>query len=213
LRTRIEEGEIEELPLVVKADADGSVEALSDSFHKLSTDEVQVRVIHQGVGGISETDVMLAQASGAIIVGFHVRPDRNSREAAEEAGVEIRLYEIIYEAVEDIKQGLEGLLKPDIKEEILGTLEVRDTFRVPRTGMIAGCMVTEGVILRSSTVRLIRESVPIYEGRVRSLRRFKEDVQEVREGFECGAGLENFDDIKVGDIIEVYEKTELARTL
>ena len=213
VRTRIEEGEIEELPLIVKGDTDGSVEALSDSFHKLSTDEVQIRVIHQGVGGINETDVMLAQASNAIVVGFHVRPDRNAREAADQTGVEIRLYEVIYEAVEDIKQGLEGLLKPEIKEEITGTLEVRDTFRIPRVGAVAGCMVVDGIIMRSSIVRLIRDSVTVYDGRVGSLRRFKDDVSEVKEGFECGVGLENFNDVKVGDIIEVYEKEEIARTL
>ena len=213
VRTQIEEGEIEELPLVVKADTDGSMEAVSDSFHKLSTDEVQVKVIHQGVGGITETDVMLAQASSAIIIGFHVRPDRNAREAAEVAGVEIRLYDIIYEAVEDIRQGLEGLLKPEIREEILGTLEVRDTFRIPRAGTIAGCMVTEGEIHRGSSVRLVRDGVAVYDGRVASLRRFKDDVREVKEGFECGVGLENFQDIKIGDVIEVYERTEIARTL
>jgi translation initiation factor IF-2 len=213
VRTRIEEGEIRELPLIVKADTDGSVEAVSDSFQKLSTDEVQVRVIHQGVGGVSESDVMLAQASGAIIIGFHVRPDRNAREAAEEAGVEIRLYEIIYEAVEEIKQGLEGLLAPDIKEEVLGTVEVRETFKVTGAGTIAGCMVTEGMISRNSTVRLVRDGVPVYEGRVGSLKRFKDDVREVKEGYECGVGLENFNDVKVGDIIEVFEKTEIARKL
>jgi translation initiation factor IF-2 len=213
VRTRIEEGEIEELPLIVKGDTDGSVEALSDSFHKLSTEEVQIRVIHQGVGGINETDVMLAQASNAIVVGFHVRPDRNAREAADQTGVEIRLYEVIYEAVEDIKQGLEGLLKPEIKEEITGTLEIRDTFRIPRVGAVAGCMVVDGIIKRSSIVRLIRDSVTVYDGRVGSLRRFKDDVSEVKEGFECGVSLENFNDVKVGDIIEVYEKEEIARTL
>ncbi|MFC1544224.1 translation initiation factor IF-2, partial [Gemmatimonadota bacterium] len=213
IRAKVEEGEISELPLIVKADTDGSVEALSDSLHKLSTDEVQIRVIHQGVGGITETDVMLAQASGAIIVGFHVRPDRNAREAAENADVEVRLYEIIYEAVEDIRQGLEGLLKPDIKEDILGSLQVRDTFRVPRIGMIAGCMVTEGTVVRNARARLVREGVGIYDGKVSSLKRFKEDVREVKEGFECGVGLENFNDIKVGDIIEIYERTEVARKL
>jgi len=213
VRARIEEGEIEELPLIVKVDTDGSVEALSDSFHKLSTDEVQVRVIHQGVGGINETDVMLAQASNAIVVGFHVRPDRNAREVADQTGVEIRLYDVIYEAVDEIKQGLEGLLKPEIKEEIVGTLEIRDTFRVPRVGSVAGCMVVAGVVKRVSLVRLIRDGVNVYDGKVESLRRFKDDVSEVREGLECGVGLENFNDIKVGDIIEVYEREEIARTL
>jgi len=213
VRAKIEEGEIEELPLIVKGDTDGSVEALSDSFHKLSTDEVQVRVIHQGVGGINETDVMLAHASNAIVVGFHVRPDRNAREVADQTGVEIRLYEVIYEAVDEIKQGLEGLLKPEIKEEIVGTLEIRDTFRIPRVGSVAGCMVVDGVVKRSSMVRLIRDGVNVYDGKVGSLRRFKDDVPEVREGFECGVGLENFNDIKVGDIIEVYEREEVARTL
>ena len=213
VRTRIDEGEIEELPLIVKGDTEGSVEALSDSFHKLSTEEVQVRVIHQGVGGINERDVTLAQASSAIVVGFHVRPDRNAREVAEEAGVEIRLYDIIYEAVEDIKQGLEGLLKPEIKEEITGTLEVRDTFRIPKVGAIAGCMVVDGEINRNSKVRLIRDGVVVFESRVGSLRRFKDDVKEVRSGFECGVGIENYNDAKVGDVIEVYQREEIARTL
>lgn len=213
VRTRIEEGEIEELPLIVKGDTDGSVEALSDSLHKLSTDEVQITVIHQGVGGINESDVMLAHASRAIVVGFHVRPDRNAREVAEQVGVEIRLYNIIYEAVEDIREGLEGLLKPEIKENVLGTLEVRDTFRIPRVGAIAGCMVTGGLIRRNSRIRLVREGISVYDGRVASLKRFKEDAKEVKEGFECGVGLENFNDVKVGDIIEVYEQEEIARTL
>jgi len=213
VRKKIEEGEIEALPLIVKGDTDGSVEALGDSLMKLSTDEVQVRVIHKGVGAINETDVMLAQASDAIIVGFHVRPARAAREAAEQAAIEIRTYDIIYEAVEDIRQGLEGLLKPLIEENVTGTLEVRDTFRVPRAGTIAGCMVVEGLIERKSRVRLVREGVVVYEGRVGSLKRFKDDVKEVKEGYECGVGLENFNDVKVGDVIEVYEREEIARTL
>ena len=213
VKTRIDEGEIVELPLIVKGDTDGSVEALSDSFHKLSTDEVQVRVIHQGVGGINERDITLAQASTAIVVGFHVRPDRNARKVAEETGVEIRLYDIIYEAVEDIRQGLEGLLKPEVKEEITGTLEVRDTFRIPKVGAIAGCMVVDGQISRNSKVRLVRDGIMVFDSRVGSLRRFKDDVKEVREGFECGVGIENFNDAKVGDIIEVYVREEIARTL
>lgn len=213
VRARIEGGEISELPLIVKADTEGSVEALSDSFHKLSTDEVKVKVIHQGVGGINESDVMLAQTSDAIIVGFHVRPDKNARDAAEQLSVEIRIYDIIYEAVEEIKLGLEGLLKPDIREEVTGSIEVRETYRVPKVGTIAGSMVTDGSITRSSKLRLIRDGVMIYDGRVRSLRRFKEDVQEVKQGFECGIGIENFNDIKVSDIIEVYEVEEIARKL
>ncbi len=213
VRARIEGGEISELPLIVKADTEGSVEALSDSFHKLSTDEVKVKVIHQGVGGINESDVMLAQTSDAIIVGFHVRPDKNARDAAEQLSVEIRIYDIIYEAVEEIKLGLEGLLKPDIREEVTGSIEVRETYRVPKVGTIAGSMVIDGSITRSSKLRLIRDGVMIYDGRVRSLRRFKEDVQEVKQGFECGIGIENFNDIKVSDIIEVYEVEEIARKL
>lgn len=213
VRARIEGGEISELPLIVKADTEGSVEALSDSFHKLSTDEVKVKVIHQGVGGINESDVMLAQTSGAIIVGFHVRPDKNARDAAEQLSVEIRIYDIIYEAVEEIKLGLEGLLKPDIREEVTGSIEVRETYRVPKVGTIAGSMVIDGSITRNSKLRLIRDGIMIYDGRVRSLRRFKEDVKEVKQGFECGIGIENFNDIKVGDIIEIYEVEEIARTL
>jgi len=213
LRARIEVGEVSELPLIVKADTDGSMEALSDSFHKLSTDEVKVKVIHQGVGGINESDVMLAQTSKAIIVGFQVRPDKNARDAAEQLSVEIRLYEVIYEAVEEIKQGLEGLLKPDIKEEVTSSIEVREIFRVPKVGTIAGSMVIEGTIVRKNKVRLIRDGIVIYDGRLGSLKRFKEDVKEVKQGFECGIGIENFNDIKVGDIIEAYEVEEIARTL
>ncbi len=213
VRARVESGELNELPIIVKGDTDGSVEALSDSLHKLSTEEVQVKVIHQGVGGITESDVLLAQTSDAIVVGFHVRPDRNAREAAEQMGVDIRLYEIIYEAVEEIKKGLEGLLKPEVKEEVLGTLEVRDTFRIPKAGTIAGCYVTEGLIRRNARVRLVRDGVVTYDGKVDSLKRFKDDAREVKEGFECGVGLENFNDIKVGDLIEVYEEQEIARTL
>jgi len=213
VRARIEQGEISALPLIVKADTDGSMEALSDSFHKLSTDEVMVKVIHQGVGGINESDVMLAQTSDAIIVGFHVRPDKNARDVAEQLKVEIRLYDIIYEAVEEIKLGLEGLLKPHINEEVTGTIEVREIFRVPKVGTIAGSMVVEGMITRKSKVRLVREGIVVYDGRVGSLRRFKEDAKEVKQGFECGIGIENFNDVKVGDLIEVYEIEEVARTL
>jgi len=179
----------------------------------LSNEEVQVRVIRQAVGQITETDVLLAATSGAIIVGFHVRPDSRAREAAEREGVEIRYYDVIYKAVEDVKQALEGLLKPELKETVIGAAEVREVFKLSKSGVIAGCMVTTGSVPRASKVRLIREGVNVWDGRILSLRRFKDDVREVQSGFECGIGLEGMNDLKVGDIIEAYKVEELARTL
>jgi translation initiation factor IF-2 len=180
---------------------------------QLSTSEVQVEIVHRGVGAISEGDILLAKASGAIIVGFHVRPDTNARAAAEREGVDIKLYRIIYEAVNDVRSALTGLLRPVEREVIIGEAEVRETFRVPRVGVIAGCYVRSGVINRQGRVRVVRQGVEVYDGAIASLRRFKDDVREVREGFECGIGIENFNDIKVGDVIECYRREEVARTL
>ena len=206
-------GQPRALRIVIKADQGGPAEALADALQQLSTAEVTVEVIHRGVGAITESDILLARASGAIIVGFHVRPDNNARAAAEREGVDIKLYKIIYEAVEDVKNALEGMLRPDEREVVLGEAEVRETFKVSRIGVIAGCSVRSGVINRQGRVRVIRDSVEIYDGTIGSLRRFKDDVREVREGFECGIGVENFNDLKVGDVIECYTKEQVARTL
>jgi translation initiation factor IF-2 len=206
-------GEKRTLRIVIKADQGGPAEALADALAQLSNDEVSVDVIQRGVGSINEGDILLARASGAIIIGFHVRPDNNARAAAEREGIDIRLYKVIYEAVEEVRAALEGMLKPEEREVVLGEAEVRETFKVPRIGLIAGCSVRSGVINRQGRARVIRDGVEIYDGNIGSLRRFKDDVKEVREGFECGIGIENFNDIKVGDIIECYRQEQVARTL
>jgi translation initiation factor IF-2 len=206
-------GQARTLRIVIKADQGGPAEALADALAQLSNEEVSVEVIHRGVGAITESDILLARASGAIIVGFHVRPDNNARSAAEREGVEIKLYKIIYEAVEDVRSALEGMLRPEEREVVLGEAEVRELFKVPKMGVIAGCSVRSGVINRTGRVRVMRDSVEIYDGNISSLRRFKDDVKEVREGFECGIGVENFNDIKVGDVLECYRKEQVARTL
>lgn len=204
---------IQELAIVVKGDVDGSVEALADSLMKLSTNEVKIRVIHKGVGAIAESDILLAAASRALIIGFHVRPHLNARRLAEQEKVEIRLYSIIYDAINEIKSALEGMLEPTMSEEVIATIEVRDIFKVPKVGLIAGCFVLDGKITRNNKVRLIRDGVSIFNGTLASLKRFKEDVREVDHGFECGIGLENFNDIKVGDMIEAYKIVETKRKL
>jgi translation initiation factor IF-2 len=207
------EGEVRELNIVLKADTQGSLEAMTDALEKLSTDEVRVRIIHKGVGAVGESDVMLAQASQAVVVGFNVRPDRGAREVAESEGIDVRLYRVIYQAVEDIKNALSGLLAPAEEEVELGRAEVRATFSVPKLGRVAGCYVTDGTIQRGARARLVRDGAVVYEGRIASLRRFKDDVREVQEGFECGIGLENFQDVKEGDLIEAFEIREVARSL
>ncbi len=206
-------GEARQLRLLIKADQGGPAEALADALGQLSNQEVQVDIIHRGVGAIAESDILLAKASGAIIIGFHVRPDNNARAAAEREGVEIKLYRIIYDAVADVKAALEGLLRPEEREVVFGEAQVRDTFKVARVGTIAGCMVRSGVINRRGRVRVIRDGVEIYDGSIASLRRFKDDVTEVKEGYECGIGIEHFNDIKVGDVFECYRTEEVARTL
>lgn len=210
---KIQEGEVKELSVVVKGDVDGSVEALSDALMRLSNAEVKINVIHRGIGGISESDVLLAAASGAVIVGFHVRPNVQARRLAEHEVVDIRLYNIIYDAINDFKKALEGLLEPEIKEEVVATVEVREIFKVPKVGIAAGCYVHDGRVNRNSKVRLVRDGVQIFEGSVGSLKRFKDDVREVESGFECGMSLENFNDIKVGDIIEAFKIIEVERKL
>ena len=210
---RIAVGNFQELNVIVKGDVDGSVEALSDSLIRLSTEEIQVNVIHKAVGQISESDVVLAAASDAIIIGFQVRPALPARRLAEKEGVEIRLYSIIYDAIEEVKSAMEGMLSPEIKEEITANVEVQQVFKISKVGTIAGCMVTEGKIKRSNKVRVIRDGIVIHSGVLGSLKRFKDDVKEVVSGLDCGLNIENFNDVQVGDIIEAYEETEIKKTL
>jgi translation initiation factor IF-2 len=213
LLRRQERHGIPELNLVVKADVQGSLGALTDAFLKLPQEEVRVNLVHSAAGAITEQDVTLAQTANAIVVGFNVRPNANARELAEREGVDIRLYRVIYDAIDDVKAALSGMLKPEERQRILGEAEVRQMFRVPRLGVVAGCYVTSGTIPRNGRVRLVRDGVVVYEGRIGSLRRFKDDVSEVREGFECGIGLENFQDVKEGDVIEAFEVEEIARQI
>jgi len=213
LYAKIQQGEVVELRAIVKADVQGSVEAVADSLAKLSTDACKLVVIHSGVGGVTESDVTLAAASDAIIVGFNVRPASKATNLAEKEGVDIRLYTVIYDAVEDVKNAMEGLLAPTLREKPLGKVEVRETFHVSRVGTIAGCYVVEGKILRNAQARLVRDNVVIWTGKLDSLKRFKDDVREVASGYECGIGLENYNDIKTGDFIEVFEMEEVKTTL
>mgnify|MGYP001485723760 CR=1 FL=1 len=213
LYAKIQEGEVVELRAIVKADVQGSVEAVAESLGKLSTDACKLIVIHSGVGGVTESDVTLAAASDAIIVGFNVRPAAKASNMAEKEGVDIRLYSVIYDAVDDVKNAMEGLLAPTLREKELGKVEVRETFSVSRIGTIAGCYVTEGKIVRNAQVRLVRDSVVVWTGKLDSLKRFKDDVKEVASGYECGIGLENYNDIKIGDIIEAFEMEEVKTTL
>lgn len=209
----IQEGELQELKVVIKGDVHGSVEALQSALEKLSTNEIRLTVIHASAGAINEKDVMLASASNAIIIGFHVRPTSKAQQAAEREKVEIRKYNIIYDVVDDIKSAMEGLLAPDLKEETIGLVEVRDIFKVPKIGVIAGCHVTSGKVTRGADVHIIRDGVQILSGKVSSLKRFKDDAREVEAGFECGIGIENFNDIKVGDQFEVFQIKEVAKKL
>ncbi|MDQ8164506.1 MAG: translation initiation factor IF-2, partial [Gemmatimonadota bacterium] len=205
-------GERRSLKLLIKADQGGPAEALADALAGLSTEEVAVEVIQRAVGAVTEGDILLAKAAGAIIIGFHVRPDNKARAAAEREGVDVRLYKIIYEAVADVRQALEGMLRPEEKEVILGDAEVRETFKVSKIGTIAGCYVRNGTINRQGRIRVIRDGKEVYEGAIASLRRFKDDVKEVEKGYECGIGVENFNDVKVGDMLECYRKETVART-
>jgi translation initiation factor IF-2 len=213
LSQEIKDGQVRELKVVVKGDVDGSVEALSDSLMKLSTSEVRVSALHRGVGAISESDVLLAAASDAVIIGFHVRPNLNARRLAEQEQVDIRFYNVIYDAIKDVRDALEGLLEPERKEETVATVEVRETFKVSKVGTVAGCHVQDGKISRSSKVRLVRDGLVVFEGAIASLKRFKDDVRDVEAGFECGIALQNFNDIKRGDTIEAYKTVETKRKL
>ena len=210
---RIAIGNFQELNVIVKGDVDGSIEALSDSLIKLSTEEIQVNIKHKAVGQISESDILLAAASNAIVIGFQVRPSLSARKLAEKEQIDIRLYSIIYDAIEELKAAMEGMLTPEIKEDIIGTLEIQEVFKITKVGTIAGCMVREGKIKRTSKVRLIRDGIVIYSGELGSLKRFKDEAKEVVSGLECGLNIENFNDIKVGDMVEAYEETELKKTL
>ncbi len=197
----------------MKGDVDGSVEALSDSLIKLSTPEIQVNVIHKAVGQISESDVLLAAASNAIVLGFQVRPSLSARKLAEKEQIDVRLYSIIYDAINEIKDAMEGMLSPEMKEEIVATLEIKEAFKITKVGTVAGCIVREGKITRNTRVRLIRDGIVVYTGALASLKRFKEDVREVTSGYECGLNIENFNDIKPGDIIEGYQEVEVKKKL
>jgi translation initiation factor IF-2 len=214
LKEQIAEGGVKELPLIVKADVQGSAEVLADTLTKLSDEKVKIRIIRSGVGAINESDVLLASASNAIIIGFNVRPDRNAQETAEREEVDIRMHSVIYNVTEEIKKGMAGLLEPTFKEVRIGSAEVREVFRVPKVGSIAGCMVVEGRITRAgeTQARLLRDNVVVFEGKIGSLRRFKDDVSEVKSGFECGIGLQNYNDVKVGDVIEVFSMERVAVT-
>ena len=210
---RIALGDFQELNIILKGDVDGSVEALTDSFQKLSTEEIQVNIIHKGVGAITESDVLLASASDAIIVGFNVRPVGNARTIADKEEIDIRTYSIIYDAINDLKDAMEGMLSPELKEEITGTAEIRETFKISKIGTIAGCMVTNGKIFRNSGIRLIRDGVVVFTGELASLKRFKDDVKEVSKGYDCGMQIKNYNDIKEGDIIEAFQEVEVKKKL
>jgi len=210
---RIALGQFKELNIILKGDVDGSVEALSNSFSKLSTEEIQINIIHKGVGAITETDVMLASASDAIIIGFNVRPAGNARQLADKEEIDIRNYSIIYDAIDDLKDAMEGMLSPEMKEEITGTAEIRETFKISKVGTIAGCMVTDGKIFRNSKIRIIREGVVIFTGELTALKRFKDDVKEVSKGYDCGIQIKNYNEIEQLDIIEAFQEVEVKKKL
>jgi translation initiation factor IF-2 len=207
------EDAVKSLALIVKADVQGSYEALQQALTKLSTEEVKVNVVHAGVGGITESDVNLALASKAVIIGFNTRADAQARKLAETSGVQIRYYDIIYEAVDDVKAALSGMLAPEQKESQLGLVEIREVFRISKVGAVAGCYVLEGVVKRGARIRVLRDNVVVHDGELDSLKRFKDDVREVKAGFECGLSIKNFNDIQQKDQLEVYEVVEVARTL
>jgi len=213
LFSQFKEGEAQTVNIVIKADVQGSMEALRDSLLKLSTDEVKVVIVASGVGGLTESDANLAVTSNAILLGFNVRADAAARRVVEEKGLDLRYYSVIYELIDDVKKALSGLLSPEVTEEIIGLAAVRDVFRSSKFGAVAGCMVVEGVIKRNNPIRVLRDNVVIYEGALESLRRFKDDVSEVKAGTECGIGVKNYNDVQAGDQIEVFERTERAREL
>jgi translation initiation factor IF-2 len=213
LFSQMGDGGVMAVNLIVKADVQGSVEALKEALEKISTDEVRVKVVAGGVGGINESDANLAVASSAIVIGFNVRADAQARRILEERGIEVRYYSIIYEVIDDVKKAASGLLSPEVREEIIGLAEVRDVFRSSKYGTIAGCMVVDGMIKRNNPIRVLRDNVVVFEGALESLRRFKDDVSEVKSGTECGIGVRSYNDVQPGDQIEVFERTEVAREL
>jgi translation initiation factor IF-2 len=210
---QMEEGKVNTLNIVLKADVQGSVEALIDALTRLSTEEVKVKIIASGVGGINESDVNLAVASDAILIGFNVRADNTAKKLIDDEGVDLHYYSVIYEMIDNVKQALQGMLAPEFQEQIIGLAEVRSVFRSPKFGAIAGCMVVDGVVRRNNPIRVLRDNVVIFEGELESLRRFKEDSSEVRAGLECGIGVRSYNDVREGDQIEVYERVEVKRTL
>ena len=210
---RIALGDFKELNIILKGDVDGSVEALTDSFQKLSNEEIQVNIIHKGVGAITESDVLLASASDAIVIGFNVRPMGTARQLAEKEEIDIRSYSIIYDAINDLKDAMEGMLSPEFKEEITGNAEIRETFKISKVGTIAGCMVTDGKIIRDSGIRIIREGVVVHTGSLVSLKRFKDDAKEVTKGYDCGLQVKGFNDIKEGDVVEGYQEVAIKKKL
>ena len=210
---RLALGDFKELNIIIKGDVDGSIEALSDSLQKLSTDLIAVNIIHKSVGQISESDVMLAAASDAVIIGFQVRPSVNARKLAENEQIDIRLYSVIYNAIEELEKAMEGMLSPDIEEKIVCNIEIRETFKISKVGTIAGCYVLDGKMSRNTQVRVIRDGIVVYSGELATLKRFKDDVKEVSSGYECGLSIKNFNDIKIGDIIEGFEEVEIKKKL
>jgi translation initiation factor IF-2 len=211
--SKVKAGDVKELAIILKADVHGSLEAINGMLAKVNTAEVKTRVIHAAVGGINESDVLLAHTAKGIVLGFNVRPDSGAQAKAKQMGVDVRTYSIVYELIDEMKKAMAGLLTPDVVEEQMGRAEVRNTFTVPKIGLIAGCFVTEGKVQRNNMVRLIRDGKIILEGKLSSLKRFKDDAKEVANGYECGIGIENFNDIKVGDIVEAFVKKEVAREL
>ena len=199
--------------IILKGDVDGSVEALSDQLQRLSTAEISVNIIHKGVGQITESDVLLAAASDAIMIGFNVRAGANAKELADREEIEIRTYSIIYAAIDDVKEAMEGMLSPEIREQVIGNVEIRETFKISKVGTIAGCMVLNGKVTRNSKIRLLRDGIVKYDGELESLKRFKDDVKEVTKGYECGLNIKGYNDIEVGDILEVYEEIEVKKKL
>ena len=210
---RIALGEFQELNIILKGDVDGSVEALSNSLENLSTQEIEVKIIHKGVGAITESDIILASASDAVVIGFNVRPMGNARALSEKEKIDIRTYSIIYDAINDVKDAMEGMLSPELKEEITGNAEIRETYKISKVGTIAGCMVTSGKILKNSGIRLIRDGVVVFSGTLLSLKRFKDDVKEVSKGYDCGIQINNFNDLKVNDLIEAFQQVEVRKKL
>lgn len=210
---RIALGDFKELNIILKGDVDGSVEALSDMLARLSTEEIHINILHKGVGQITESDVLLASASDAIIIGFNVRAGGNAKDLADKEEIEIRTYSVIYDAIDEVKEAMEGMLSPEIKEQVIGNVEIRETFKISKVGTIAGCMVLTGKITRNSKIRLIRDGIVQYTGELESLKRFKDDVKEVTKGYECGLNIKGYNDIEIGDILEVYEEVAVKKKL